>query len=96
MSTISKESFEIIANKELIAVNQDPKSPQAQCLIGCSWWSSFIRSPSVYVTTTANGDTVAAIVNWREVYYNNFSFTLADIGMTPMLTEQVEITDLYE
>ena len=84
MSKISKESFEIITNKEIIALNQDPVSKQASCYMGCSWWDTFMRSPSVWVTQLANGDRVAAIVNWRETNCLNFKFSLHQIGVSPI------------
>jgi len=37
------------------------------------------------VTTLSNGETVAAIVNWRETNFKNFKISLADIGVVPKL-----------
>lgn len=43
-------------NQELININQDPLSPQAKCMVGCSWWDNLLRRPSVWVTSLGNGD----------------------------------------
>ena len=64
--------------------------------MGCSYWSAFIRSPSVYVTELSNGDKVAAIVNWRETNYHNFQFGLHDIGLSPLPNDTITVRDLYE
>jgi alpha-galactosidase len=37
LSKISKESLAILKHKELIAINQDPMSFQAKCIIGCDF-----------------------------------------------------------
>ena len=70
LTTVSKESLAILTNEEIIGINQDPGSKQARCFIGCGWWSRFIRSPSVWVTSLSSGEVVATVVNWREVPYH--------------------------
>jgi alpha-galactosidase len=96
LTTVSAESLEVLKNTEIIAVNQDPKSEQAECLLGCGWWERFIRSPSVWVTTLGNGDVVAAVTNWRETWYSGFKFALSDIGVTLEDDEQVDVRELNE
>ena len=81
LSTASKDSLDILMNKELIAVNQDPESTQATCFIGCDRWDTFWRRPQVYATKVSGGHTVALIVNWREHAHHDFEFRPADIGV---------------
>lgn len=59
-------------NEEIIAINQDPESKQATCVLGCSWFDRLMRKPSVWTTTLSGGETVAAIVNWREIKWSNY------------------------
>ena len=93
LSTISAESFTILTNQEIIAVNQDPGSAQARCFIGCGWWASILRTPSVYATTLSSGETVAVVVNWRETNYSRFEFSLFDIGIAPR-GGKIQVRDL--
>ena len=69
LTTIEKESLDILMNKELIAVNQDPTSKQATCRQGCNWTDSILRHPSIWATETFNADdsrnaVYAVVVNW--------------------------------
>jgi hypothetical protein len=41
-------------------------------MIGCSWWDSFLRNPSVWMTQVENGDYIIAVVNWRELNWKNY------------------------
>jgi hypothetical protein len=43
----------------------------------------------------SNGDIIAAVVNWREVTYYNFKFSLNFIGLVPRLDDQIVVRDLY-
>ena len=45
LDKISKESLEIITNKELIDINQDPLGVQAHCRIHCSAADLVINRP---------------------------------------------------
>jgi len=45
LTTVKKDSLDILMNEKLIAVNQDPNSKQAVCTINCSIWHRLIRSP---------------------------------------------------
>ena len=83
LTTVRPESLQILKNANLIAVNQDPNSTQATCKMGCDTWSELFRYPSVYSTTVSGGDTVAIIVNWREVVHSEFNFTFGDLGIVP-------------
>jgi hypothetical protein len=95
LTTVSAESLAIVTNAELIAVNQDPNSQQATCRLGCDWWSTFIRSPSIYATTITGGDTVATIINWRESRYSDFKFNVSEIGIIPTADQVVEVYDMW-
>jgi len=83
LTTVSQDSLDILMNDEIIAINQDPNSEQARCVLGCSWFDSFMRWPSVWTTSLSNGDLVAAVVNWREIRWTDYKFMLSDIGMVP-------------
>ena len=54
-----------------------------------------MRYPQVYATTVTGGDTVAIIVNWREVEHSDFTFCFEDLGVIPTSTQKVYITDLW-
>lgn len=95
LTKISKESFEIITNKEVIAINQDPGASQARCVQGCDWWSSIMRYPSVWATTMSNGDKIAAVVNWRLVNWHNFKLNVEDAGLAPKINDEIVMRDLY-
>lgn len=96
LTTVSPESLAVLKNTEIIAINQDPESEQAECILGCGYWARFIRSPSVWVTTLGNGDVVAAITNWRETWYSGYKFALSEIGVTLEDDEQVDMRDLND
>ena len=81
-------------NEEIIAINQDPNSEQARCVLGCSWFDRFLRRPSVWTTILSGGETVAAIVNWRETRWYNYSFQLSDLGIVPKEGDLIQIRDL--
>jgi len=96
LTTVSPESLAVLKNTEIIAINQDPESEQAECILGCGWWARFIRSPSVWVTTLGNGDVVAMVTNWRETWYSGFKFSLSEIGVSLEDDEQVAVRELNE
>lgn len=93
LTSISDESLAILMNKDLISVNQDPDSPQAKCVVGCSSFSRFFRKPSVFATTSKNA-AILVIVNWRELPYSGFSFSFKNfMDMVP--SGPLFATDLY-
>lgn len=96
LNIVRPESLAIIKNAEIIAVNQDPNSEQARCVLGCSWWDRFLRNPSVWATEMSNGDVVAAAVNWREISWTNFSYKLSDLGIIPKTGSTISVRDLNE
>ena len=96
LTTVSEESFAILTNEEIIAINQDPGSAQAKCVLGCSWWDRFFRYPSVFTTRLSSGEVVATVINWRETQYHNFSYELKDIGIVPESGNLIQIRDLNE
>lgn len=54
-----------------------------------------IRGPSVYATVMSTGETVAMIINWKEVKHSHFSFSLEEIGIVMFPGQQVQVTDLW-
>ena len=54
-----------------------------------------MRYPQVFSTTVSGGDTVAIIVNWREVVQSEFKFTFGDLGIVPAAGQSVKVTDLW-
>merc|ERR1712113_1081109 len=95
LSTASQDSIDILMNKDLIDVNQDPNSKQATCFLGCSKWETFMRHPQVYATTVTGGHTVAMIVNWREHAHKDFEFKLQDLGVVARGDQLIEVWDLW-
>ena len=91
-----QESLDILMNEDLIAVNQDPNSTQATCMIGCSEWDRFWRVPSVYATKVTGGDVVAMILNWRERVHDEFKFKVQDLGVIPGANQYVQVYDLWK
>ena len=83
LTTVRPESLAILKNKNIIDVNQDPNSHQATCMIGCDYWSTLMRYPQAYATKVTGGDTVAVIVNWREVDQAEFTFNFEELGVVP-------------
>lgn len=68
LNNISKEDMEIISNREVIAINQDPLGIQASCRVGCSWLNLIgAFEPEVWATELENGDVAFAIVNWSSL-----------------------------
>lgn len=64
-------------------------------MIGCDYWSTLMRYPQAYATKVTGGDTVAVIVNWREVDQSEFTFNFEELGVVPSSTQKVQITDLW-
>lgn len=91
LRNIKNESLEILMNRELIAVNQDPLSLQAECfgVEGC------IGPVGSYVTTLANGAKVIVVTNWTPTAWSEYFFTLNDLGLTLQKGQRAIIRDLY-
>merc|ERR1712060_818920 len=96
ITTARKESLDILMNTDLIAVNQDPNSTQATCMLGCSSWDRLWRLPSAYATKVTGGDTVAMIINWRERIHESFKFKVQDLGVIPADGQYVQVYDLWK
>lgn len=88
---IRNESLEILKNKELIAVNQDPMSEQAECF-SIDKCTGPVGS---YFTTMGNGAKVVAIINWSPNAIPEYQFRLRDIGMMVEKGHRAIIRDLY-
>ena len=95
LTTINPASLEIIKNKNLISVNQDPNSKQATCRLGCDYIFDAAKEPSVFATTVTGGDTVAIIVNWRFEVLKEFSFTFGDLGIVPRANQIIKVVDQW-
>ena len=87
ITSVRLESLEVLQNNDIIAVNQDPKSRQAACFLGCGESDS----PSVYATTVTGGDTVAVIVNWGPIGYGKYTFDTVKIGLVPRPDQLVQV-----
>jgi len=70
LRTIRKESLDILMNKELIAVNQDPNSYQAVC----PWKLGCIGQVKSVATTMTDGSKVVVITNWYDKWSSRFYF----------------------
>lgn len=93
LDKISKESFAIITNEELIAVNQDMLGMQGKCASGCGFWDFFLGKPQVYSVLLSDGDFAVIIVNWNPKAYGKFSFELSKIGVPR--NAEVHVRDLW-
>lgn len=89
LRTIRNESLEILGNKELIAVNQDPKSEQAVP------FGNFGDEIGGYVTTLSDGAKVVVITNWGESPVSFANFTLKCVGLSLNKSQRASIIDLY-
>lgn len=70
LGNIAQEDMEIISNKEIIAINQDPLGKQATCRLGCSWPNIILGyNPEIWATELENGDVAFAFVNWNSYTY---------------------------
>jgi alpha-galactosidase len=96
LATVSNQSLAILKNKEIIAVNQDPKSPQARCVQGCNWWNTLARRPTVHATTLSTGEVVIVVVNWRQISYSNFEVDLSQLGIELQPGQELTVRDLYQ
>ena len=74
LTSVREESLAILTNEGIIGVNQDPRSAQAICMLGCDSWSELWRQPQAYVTTLSGGDVAVLIVNWQELPWPEFAF----------------------
>jgi alpha-galactosidase len=91
LTTMSSEIRDVISNRNLIGVNQDPGAVPAACFVGCNDEASW----SVYATQVAGGDSVAIVVNWNDAVLKRISFAGYEIGIVPTLNEQVKMVDLW-
>ena len=96
LNIITNDSLAILMNEEIIAVNQDPSSQQARCILGCSWWDKFMRHPSVWSTRLSTGEVAAVITNWKEKTHSDYSLFLSDLGIMPQDGEVVSVRDLFD
>lgn len=83
LTKLDNETYAIIANPEVIAINQDSLGVQATCKLACAvvetWLGLRIQ---VWTGSLANGDTVVALVNWSLFEIFNYSLSFKDIGLT--------------
>ncbi len=73
LTKISPEDFNIISNKEVIAIDQDPKGKQAVCVTNCesSDFTGSSRGAQIFVAELAQGDFAVSVTNWN----NDSAFT---------------------
>ena len=65
LSSMTKETLEILSNADVIAINQDPLGKQAVCKQGCDFGNYLNGAvPNVFVGDLANGDIVVSVTNW--------------------------------
>lgn len=91
LTTMSPQVRDVISNKHLISVHQDPGALPAMCFVGCN--DKAIRS--VYATRVTGGDTVAIIVNWNDTTLARHFLGAFKFGIVPTLKQQVTMTDLW-
>lgn len=91
LTTITKTTRDIISNRNLISIHQDPGASPASCFVGCNDSLSW----SVYATRITGGDTVAIIANWKDTELGLISFGAHDVGVVPRPDERVTVVDLW-
>ena len=91
VTSMSPETRNIISNKKLIRVNQDPGARPATCFVGCNDSASW----SVYATRVTGGDTVAILVNWDDTELGLLPLGGQDVGVVPSRNEKVTVVDLW-
>jgi alpha-galactosidase len=91
LTSLSPEARNIISNKNLIRVNQDPGARPATCFVGCDDSASW----SVYATRVTGGDTVAIVVNWNDMELGLLPLGGQDVGVVPSRNEEVTVVDLW-
>ena len=89
LDKISNESFAIITNEELIAINQDPQGVQASCHVNCD----FEDQLQVYASPLYNGDVAVVVINWAFFGQDKFTLNFADIGLDA--AQEVSVRDLH-
>jgi hypothetical protein len=99
LRSIKKESLDILMNKELIAVNQDPNSYQAVCPFNQDPFASLMCLGEVgyYATTMSDGSKVVAVTNFHDYFDSRYAFvTLHNLDMKLEKGQRAIITDLYD
>jgi len=96
LQNIRPESLAILKNEEVIAVNQDPLGKQGLCKVNCGPLEAVLRRPQVIAAPMSNGDIAAVVINWRELSYGEFSFSVKDIGFDLQPNESYTVRDLWQ
>jgi alpha-galactosidase len=91
LATLTEETIAIISNTNLIRINQDPKSPQATCFVGCSVKADW----SILATTISTGATVVVVVNWKGTDLHHTSFASHIVGVVPGPEVSLVVQDLW-
>lgn len=89
--SLTDDILNIITNKNLIQINQDPNSPPARCFGGnCTRaddWSVFV--------TTSQDSTIVMIINWSNDIISLQHMMGQSWGVVPTLDEEVHVIDLW-
>lgn len=91
LRNINREELEIMKNKELIAINQDPNSKQGKCFVGCG-----LKSVKGYSSTLTSGAKAVVVTNWASRPSNYFFITLNELGIDLHEDQAAKITDLWD
>jgi alpha-galactosidase len=108
LTILAPESLEIIKNKRLIDIHQNPHYPPARCYVGCrvgdkvaiknGTWSSYsiLATSNVLDDARTTSVTVAIVMNWSgNQTMANFTMFIHDIGIVPMPNMKLVVTDLW-
>lgn len=83
LTKLDEQTYSIIANPEVIAVNQDSLGEQATCKVECSAFNTWLGTRvQVWAAALANGDTAVALINWSLSGKKNYTLHFKDIGLT--------------
>jgi len=92
LRTVSKESIEIVKNRHLIKLHQDPHFPAALCYVGCDYPNA---NYSVFATTH-DREIVAMLVNWSSVEIEELQIGLYEVGVVPAPSQFVIVENLWK
>jgi alpha-galactosidase len=88
---MTDQTLEILSNRNLIAINQDPGAKQATCFLGCDPSAKW----SVFATKLTGGDVVALYMNWSSDVVMDATLAGSDVGVVPRPNLLVQVTDMW-
>ena len=88
LSSISTQSLNILKNKQLIAVNQDPLGVQATCVLNCA-------SDIHVIGAQQSGYYAATVVNWNDNVAQALTLDFALMGAANSFNQACQVWDMW-